>query len=273
MTSSRERPPEVNPMLKMSIGSIISNPISDEEFLTSEGQKSLYLTTVFIIVDIIITIIIFLQEYDFLTKDFSDNFLPFSLKTFFCILILIGIIILFWMHKYMIAQINRFFYMILGAIYYLVKFILKLIKIINKINSKNEKDKNEDDPTTTDIVFLFVHLLTIIPRFLAFFYCRKYIAKLKRIREIKLEKEHENFVDKIAARIQKGYTRWSNPNASYTMDDDKEIEFNKKQYFDKKEDEDNDNENNDVDKVVLEINGQNYDYENNNEFESDNKDE
>ena len=44
----------------------------------------------------------------------------------------------------------------------------------------------------TDIVFLFVHLLTIIPRFLAFFYCRKYIAKLKRIREIKLEKEHEN---------------------------------------------------------------------------------
>ena len=63
MTSAREKPPEVNPMLKMSIGSIISNPVSDEEFLTSEGQKSLYLTTIFIIIDFLITFFIILQEY------------------------------------------------------------------------------------------------------------------------------------------------------------------------------------------------------------------
>ena len=88
-----------------------------------------------------------------------------------------------------------------------------------------------------------------------------------------MEEEHESFVDKIAARIQKGYTRWSNPNASYTMDNEKETEFNKKQYFDKKEEDDNYGEDNDVDKVVLAINGQNTDYENNNEFISDNKDE
>ena len=269
MTSAREKPPEVNPMLKMSIGSIISNPVSDEEFLTSEGQKSLYLTTILIIIDFLITFFIILQEYDFLSKDFSDNFLPFSIKSFLCILIFTGVIILYWMHKYVIAQINRFSYIILGGIYYLAKFILKLIKIINEMNSKNENDS--DDPSTIDIVFLFVHLITILPRFLAFFYCRKYITTLKKIKDIKMVEEHESFVDKIVARIQKGYTRWSNPNASYTMDNEKETEFNKKQYFDKKEEDDNYEEDNDVDKVVLAINGQNTDYENNNEFISDNK--
>ena len=31
MTSTKDKPPEVNPMLKMSIGSVISNPIPDDE--------------------------------------------------------------------------------------------------------------------------------------------------------------------------------------------------------------------------------------------------
>ena len=33
MTSTKEKPPEVNPILKLSIGSAISNPIPDDELL------------------------------------------------------------------------------------------------------------------------------------------------------------------------------------------------------------------------------------------------
>ena len=274
MTSQREKPPEMNPTLKMSIGSVISNPIPDDEYLTSEGKKSLNLTTIFIIIDIILTILIFLQEYDFLTKDFKKNFLFFLIKSFLCIIILVIVIIFFWFHKYYYAQICRFSYVILGTIYYLLKFLIKIINLIKEINEENEE--NDDELNIADIIFLFIHLTTLIPRILAFFFSREYVKKLKKIRQIKLAAEHENFVEKIAARIEKGYTRWSNPNISYIDDNEGDIELNKKQFFDKNEDDININDSGDnsSEKAIFTINGKNLgDGDNKKEFLFDKKDE
>lgn len=274
MSSSKEKPPEINPILKLSIGSIISNPIPDDEILSLEGKKSLYSTTFCIIFDIIFTLIIFLEEYDFLANDFINNFLYFSIKSFFCILILALVIILYWSHKYYIALIDRFAYLILGSIYYLLKFILKLINLIKQFNAKHER---KGKIKILDIVFLFVHLFTIIPRILSFFLIKVYINKLKRIKQLKVEVEHENFVDKIAARIEKGYTRWSNPNASYTEDDEKGNEENKNKYFESEEEFINNNKNNNEnnENIIFEINGNKISEENNDdkEFIFDNKNE
>ena len=73
--------------------------------------------------------------------------------------------------------------------------------------------------------------------------------------------EHENFVEKIAARIEKGYTRWSNPNASMIID----FEPQKKQFFDKKENDDDDNNNDDDENedVLFTMNGDKIEEENN----------
>ena len=264
MSSKREKPPEINPMLKMSIGSVISNPLPDDEILKSEGKKSLYSTTLCVIIDIIFTLLIFLEEYDFLAKNFIKNFLYFSIKSFFCILILALVIILFWSRKYHIALFDRFAYLILGSIYYLLKFILKLINLIKQINLRNEK---KGKVKIIDVVFLFLHLFTIFPRILSFFFIRVYIAKLKRIRQIRIEAEHESFVDKIASRIERGYTRWSNPNADYIADQDgeKDNEKNKNKFFESEEEyinrfkDENDN-------IDFEINGNKVGDENNNEI-------
>ena len=264
MSSTREKPPEVNPLLKLSIGSIISNPLPDDEILKSEGKKSLYSTTLCIIIDILFTLLIFLEEYDFLANDFIKNFLYFSIKSFFCILILALVIILFWSRKYHVALIARFGYLILGSIYYLTKFILKIINLINQFKLRRKK---KGKIKILDIIFLFVHIFTILPRILAFFLIKVYISKIKRIRQIKLEAEHENFVDKIAARIEKGYTRWSNPNASYTADDEKDGGENKnifeseEEYINKIKDE---NEN-----IDFEINGNKIDNDNKNDKEKE----
>ena len=263
MSSTREKPPEINPLLKLSIGSIISNPLPDDEILKSEGKKSLYSTTLCVIIDIIFTLIIFLEEYDFLANNFIKNFLQFSIKSFFCILILALVIILFWSRKYHIALIDRFAYLILGSIYYLAKFILKLINLVNQFKLRHEK---KGKVKILDIVFLFVHLFTILPRILSFFFIKVYISKLKRIRQIKMEAEHENFVDKIASRIEKGYTRWSNPNASYTADDQKDNEENKNKYFESEE-ECNNKINDENENIDFEINGNKINDENNNEKE------
>ena len=253
MTSTKDKPPEVNPMLKMSIGSVISNPISDDEYLTKGGKKSLYIATSIIILDIILVLLVFLQEYNFLTKEGKNYPLLFSIKSFFTILILALITILFWSHKYYFAQIGRFGYLIFGTIYYIVKLVLKVVNIIKKLTEEEDEDESEEDEVEPiDVIFIFVHLFTILPRILAFFLSKKYIEKLNKIRRIHMAAEHESFIEKIASRIENGYTRWSNPN--YKANNEKENTLNKKQYFDKKEgkEEDEENEDNELDREIKE---------------------
>ena len=64
--------------------------------------------------------------------------------------------------------------------------------------------------------------------------------------------EHESFIEKIASRIENGYTRWSNPN--YKANNEKESTLDKKQYFDKKvgKDEDEENDDNELDREIKE---------------------
>ena len=149
----------------------------------------------------------------------------------------------------------------------MVIFAIKIVNITKKLLSDDDSEENID---VLSIIFLFVQLLTVVPRIAAFFLVKKYVAKLKKIRDIQVGNEHESFVDKIAERIQKGYTRWSNPNS--TMENENEKNNEVKQYFDKKED--------DIDIIALDVNGQKKEFEvngddNNNEkeFIFDKKDE
>ena len=280
MSYTREKPPVSNPLLKLSIGSAISNPISDDIFLELEGKKNLHLTIIFIIIDILLTLLIILQSYNFFMDDFKGNILTFILHSFCVIAILSSIIIIYYLHKYIIALITRFGYIIIGGLYFLVILVIKIVNIIMKLLSD---DTTEENIELLDIIFLFVHFLTVIPRIFAFFLIKKYIIKLKKIRDIHMVTEHDNFVEKIADRIEKGYIRWSNPNASYIMDNEKDNNNNVKKYFDKKEEDEDLNINNEEendDSIGLEINGEKkklkYNDNNNNkekEFIFDKKDE
>jgi len=266
MTSDEQKIPESNPKLKISIGSVISNPLPDDELLTIEGDKKLNMVLICIVVDIFMILFVILQEYDFLIDGRRNDILIFFIKTIICILLLGFIIFLFCLHRLYSAQIARFGYLFFGSIYFIFKFIQKIINLANEIDQTNEESEEREEETEEDIninkidiIFLFVNLFTIIPRILAFFYSRGYVEKLKKIRKIKNEMEHENFVEKIAARIEKGYTRWSNPNASMIMD----FEPKKKHLFDKKENDDDNDNDEENENVLFEINGNKMGEENN----------
>lgn len=265
MALNDQKIPESNPMLKLSIGSVISNPLPDDELLTIEGDKKLHVVLICIVIDIFLTLLVILQEYDFLVDSVRNDILMFFIKAIICILALGFVIFLFCLHRLYLAQIARFGYLFFGSIYFIFKFIQKIIILANEIDQENEESEEEteediNDIYIIDVVFLFVNIITIIPRILAFFFSRGYVEKLKKIRKIKNEMEHENFVEKIAARIEKGYTRWSNPNASMIMD----FEPQKKQFFDKKENDDDDNNNDDENEDVLfTLNGDKIEEENN----------
>ena len=241
MDSINRKSPEVNPMLNMSVASIISNPIPDDELLIREGDKKLNIILICIVVDLILTLLIILQEYDFLKELVNTDILLFFIKSIICILLLGLVIFLYCLHKFYIAIFARFSYLIVGIIYYISKFVFKLVNLISKEEEGTQSEGQEDEEPENeikiiDIIFLTLHLFSIIPRILAFYFCREYIEKLRKLRQIRIEEEHDNFVEKIASRIENGYTRWSNPKASFSKDTGKPI----KQYFDKKEDHIND---------------------------------
>jgi hypothetical protein len=241
MDSINRKSPEVNQMLNMSVASIISNPIPDDELLIREGDKKLNIILICIVVDLILTLLIILQEYDFLKELVNTDILLFFIKSIICILLLGLVIFLYCLHKFYIAIFARFSYLIVGIIYYISKFVFKLVNLISKEEEGTQSEGQEDEEPENeikiiDIIFLTLHLFSIIPRILAFYFCRGYIEKLRKLRQIRIEEEHDNFVEKIASRIENGYTRWSNPKASFSKDTGKPI----KQYFDKKEDHIND---------------------------------
>ena len=241
MDSTNRKSPEVNQMLNMSVASIISNPIPDDELLIREGDKKLNIILICIVVDLILTLLIILQEYDFLKELVNTDILLFFIKSIICILLLGLVIFLYCLHKFYIAIFARFSYLIVGIIYYISKFVFKLVNLISKEEEGTQSEGQEDEEPENeiniiDIIFLTLHLFSIIPRILAFYFCRGYIEKLRKLRQIRIEEEHDNFVEKIASRIENGYTRWSNPKASFSKDTGKPI----KQYFDKKEDHIND---------------------------------
>jgi hypothetical protein len=241
MDSTNQNSLEINQKLNMSVASIISNPIPDDELLTIEGDKKLNIILICIVVDLILTLLIILQEYDFLKELVNTDILLFFIKSIICILLLGLVIFLYCLHKFYIAIFARFSYLIVGIIYYISKFVFKLVKLISKEEEGTQSEGQEDEEPENeikiiDIIFLTLHLFSIIPRILAFYFCREYIEKLRKLRQIRIEEEHDNFVEKIASRIENGYTRWSNPKASFSKDTCKPI----KQYFDKKEDHIND---------------------------------
>ena len=242
----KEKPSEINPDFKVSVGSNISNPLPDDVYLKKEGNKNLRIILIYIIIDFIITLAMLLQEYDFLIEITSDLILEYIFRNILCVICFSFLIVLFCLHKLIATHIARWIYLILGSIYYCLIITLRILKIIFIIK---EKDKSIALPTIFSILFTG----TIAPKIRVFFISRKYIKKLDSLIQIKRLEEQEQFVERIATRIEQGYRRWSNPNMSIT--EEEKLEVDKVKYlFEKKENNINDsstddNNENDIEKV------------------------
>ena len=230
-TKTEEKPNEINPAFKRSVGSAISNPIPDDEYLKKEGNMKLKLILICIIIDFIIIEIMLLQDYDFLDGVEENLLMEYIIRVILCLFCFVSLIVLFCLHKLIATQIARWAYLILGAVYYGIIIVIRLINIIKKVS--------EDENLTLSIIFIILFAGTIAPRIIVFIISKKYIEKLDKLLQILQLEEQEKFVEKIATRIEKGYKRWSNPNMSYSEEEEVIGEGNKKFLFDKNENNDN----------------------------------
>lgn len=197
--------------LKMSVGSIISNPISDEEIIFKEGKKKQIYILFCLIIDLLISISINSHDCYFYNDYEKIRLIKFIISSVIVFLIIIIFIFCVLLKRYVILLFTRFIYIIIGGIYYTIRLGIDLF------NLADEEYFMED----IDIIFFFVNLLSIIPRVIAYLYMKIYSLDLIKLEETKRVEEHQNFIEKLVNRIEEGYTRWSMINPS--PENEKEI--------------------------------------------------
>ena len=95
MNSEPEKPPEINPAFKASFGSVISNPIPDDEYLTLVSNKKLKLILICIIIDFLVIVLMLLQEYEFLISIDNMRLIQFILRCVLCLICFSSLILFF----------------------------------------------------------------------------------------------------------------------------------------------------------------------------------
>lgn len=242
---------KIDPDYKISIGSTISNPIPDDEYLTKEGNKKLKIIIIYIILDFILTLFMILEFYNFLIIHEKKIIIEYICRTVLCIICFTCLIILFCKRLYKVSYIIRWIYFILGIIYYCAIIFLRILKLMDILDNA---DKNK----TLSIIFFVIFLGTIVPRILVFVISKKYVKNLESLYELKKLAEQEKFVESIASRIEQGYERWSTPNQSNNGEEmvgKGEKRKEKEKYLFKKKDNNNINddslveEDNDLEKI------------------------
>ena len=224
---------EINPDFKISNISAISNPIPDDVYLKSEGNKKLKILIIFIIIDFILTLFMILEYYNFLIKQEKKIIIEYICRSLLCIICFTSLIILFCLHRYKVTFIIRWVYFILGLIYYCVNLLLRVLKLFDILNNSGEN-------SILTIIFLVIFLGTIVPRILVFIKSRKYIKSLKSLFEIKKLEEQEKFIESIASRMENDYDRWSNANKINNGEEMiGKVEKEKEKYLFKKKDNNN----------------------------------
>ena len=187
----------ISTSLKMSMGSDISNPMSDKALFNKENKRLYKIILLFLILDFILNELILFNDSDIISSDDKRYafilFFVFSLLTIF----IYGLLSLFlYLKKVLLNKITRFSYLIIGILFYIYQVLSKLVFFSDKkFNLK-----------PFDIIIFITIALTIIPRIVGFIYMKIYERTIIRIDNAKIAEEHENFIEKVVNKLDRSTT-------------------------------------------------------------------
>ena len=210
--------------LKISMGSVTSNPMSDKALFNEENKRFYKKIIIIIIIDFVLNELIILHDYiliSFLERDNEEDkdkdndndnqekepeLLLFFLFTILSIIIFGLILYVLYLKKLILSKITRFCYLIIGILYYAYQVIIKFIYF--------GETGFELDPF--NIVFFIIVSLTVIPRIMVFLYIRVFERSIVKLDKAKIDEEHVNFIEKVANNLDRS-----------TVNKNKEIEYEK----------------------------------------------
>ena len=181
------------------VDSVVSNPEPEPVFIGREGTENFRKAIIWILVDLVVTIILIAVEFGLFTDDIDIINLiiigSIALVIFACILIFV------LSHVTILVLLSKYIYIILGSLYYAYKLLQMIIFLID----------NESDISNLDLVVFVVILASIIPRIMGFYNIELLVKVLRKVDDSKRILAHEKFIEKIGNKVDRGhYSRWSN---------------------------------------------------------------
>jgi hypothetical protein len=220
--------------LKISMGSVTSNPMSDKALFNEENKKFYKIIIILIIIDFFLNELIILHDYILISllegekEEDKDNnnqekepeLLLFFLFTILSIIIFGLILYVLYLKKLILSKITRFCYLIIGILYYTYQIIIKFIYF----------GETGFDLDPFNIIFFIIISLTIIPRIMGFLYIRVFERSIVKLDKAKIDEEHVNFIEKVANNLDRS-TANKNKDIEYekeldqTVEEDEEVIF------------------------------------------------
>ena len=183
--------------LKLSMGSVASNPLSDKALFGKENKRLYKIILTLLILDFALNILIFINDCNIISAFFDDKKEAkvgfFFLYTTSCIIIFGTLLLFLYLNKLLLSKISRFFYLIVGILYYVYQIIIKLLGFA----------KDDFSLDVFDIIFFITVALTIIPRIVGFLYIRVYERTIIKLYGAKIAEEHEMFLEKVVDKFDR----------------------------------------------------------------------
>jgi len=206
---------------KISIASQVSNPIPEDILIKKEIKKTLTISFFLLLSDMIICNIINIGLIYYSLIVSKKN--QFRFEFFFVLFFIIFVYILFLIKSTIISLISVILYSFFGLIY----FIYKLVYLLNIITSDDRINFKEEFYEKSDLIFLFLNLVTLILRIFIVLYLKNFIDNLYKIDELNRLLEHEKFIEDLGDKIDNGNNnRWSYDQYENNDENEAVLKFN-----------------------------------------------
>ena len=175
------------------------NDLTEVE-IKEKGLKHYYrLLSIFLAIDLVITTFVILHDSNiFSEKEKNLVFLIVNLSCFtaFSLFVFISISL----YRVCLSKVVKYLHIILTMLYFAY---IAINKIINY--AKNFKSFG-----VMELLFIFLFLLSIIPRIFFFVFMRRYVVLLMEKNEAQRGEEHEDFRTNLENKMERGdNTNWS----------------------------------------------------------------
>lgn len=186
--------------LKLSMGSVTSNPLSDKALFLIENKRLYTIIMIFIITDFVLNELIIINDCNIFISLFFEERTPdifnFFLYTIISMIIFGCILFFLFLKKLILSKIVRFFYLVVGILYYVYQIIIKLIDFANE----------DFDLDSLDIIIFIILSLTIIPKIVGFLYIKIYERTIIKIEDAKITEEQQHFIEKVEGKLDRSTT-------------------------------------------------------------------
>ena len=172
----------------------VSNPEPEPEFVGKEGKDYFKKSVIYILIDLILTILLIFEEYGLIQSKDELQLNKLVLISIIAIIIFLIILILIISHITYLVIIAKYAYILLGSIYYCYKLVLKIILLIN----------NEANLSNLDLLFFVITLASIVPRIIGFCNIEQLEGVCRKVDNSRRILAHEKFVEKIGDRVDRG---------------------------------------------------------------------